>query len=96
MSQKAKNKDQRPKINSLVAINAGTRLVCDDGNIAIVPYYEEEIIGVVLEYHPEDDTVDILVEDYVYRVMRTPSPHIDIPPYFNLREIHNDGTSTKF
>lgn len=92
--------DQWPKINSIVLINPGTRLDCGNGRIAIVPAYDEEVVGVVLEHHPQvdsrDDWIDILVEDQVYHVLRTPSPHIDIPPYFNLREIHDDGTSTKF
>mgnify|MGYP001379460825 FL=1 len=81
-------------------INAGTRLDCGNGRIAIVPEYDQEIIGVVLEHHPQVDSrhdwIDILIEDQVYHVLRTPSPHIDIDPYFNLREIHADGTSTKF
>ena len=89
-----------PKINSIVAINAGTRLDCGSGRIAIVPTYDEEIIGIVLEHHPHVDSrhdyIDILVEDHVYHVLRTPSPHPNIEPYFNLREIHDDGTSTKF
>ena len=83
-----------------MAINPGTRLDCGDGRIAIVPQFEEEIIGIVLEHHPEvdhrHDMIDILVEDQVYHVLRTPSPHDDIPPYFNLREIKDDGTSEKF
>ena len=83
-----------------MAINPGTRLDCGDGRIAIVPQFEEEIIGIVLEHHPEvdyrHDMIDILVEDQVYHVLRTPSPHVDIPPYFNLREIKDDGTSEKF
>ena len=89
-----------PKINSIVLVNAGTRLDCHDGRIAIVPLYEEEIIAIVLEHHPQNDShndwIDILIEDQVYHVVRTPSPHPTIPPYFNLREIHEDGTSTQF
>ena len=100
MSQKSKNKDPWPKINSLVAVNAGTRLNCGHDQIAIVPHYEEEIIGVVIEHHRDldsrYDTIDILVEDRIYHVMRTPSPHIDIPDYWNLREINDDETTRKF
>ena len=92
--------DQWPKINSIVAVNPGTRLDTGEGRIAIVPSYDEEIIGIVIEHHPQVDSrydwIDILVEDHIYHVLRTPSPHIDIPPYFNLREIHDDGTSTKY
>ena len=87
-------------MGSIVLINPGTRLDCGNGRIAIVPQYDQEIVGVVVEHHPQvdsrDDWIDILVEDQIYHVLRTPSPHIDIPPYFNLREIHDDGTSTKF
>ncbi len=100
MSKKNTSKEDWPKINSIVAINAGTRIDCGRGRIAIVPSYDEEIFGIVVEHHPQVDSrhdwIDILVEDQVYHVLRTPSPHIDIPPYFNLREIHDDGTSTKF
>ena len=45
-----------PKINSIVAINAGTRLDCGHGRIAIVPSYDEEIIGIVIEHHPQVDS----------------------------------------
>ena len=101
MSQKNTSKNERwPKLNSIVAVNAGTRIDCGNGSVAIVPSYDEEIIGIVIEHHPQVDSrhdwIDILVEDQVYHVLRTPSPHIDIAPYFNLREIHDDGTSTKF
>ena len=101
MSQKNTQKNERwPKINSVVALNAGTRLDCGNGRIAIVPDYEEEIIGIVLEHHPQEDSradwIDVLVEDQVYHVIRTPSPHPSIEPYFNLREIHDNGTSTQF
>lgn len=83
-----------------MAINPGTRLDCRDGRIAIVPEYDQEIFGIVLEHHPQldsrDDWLDILVEDEVYHVLRTPSPHIEVEPYFNLREIKDDGTSKQF
>ena len=83
-----------------MAINPGTRLDCGNGRIAIVPQYEEEIIGIVLEHHPQvdsrDDWLDILVDNEIYHVLRTPSGHVDILPYFNLREIKDDGTSAKF
>ena len=100
MSKKNSQKEKWPKINSIVAVHAGTRIDCGGGSIAVVPSYDEEIIGVVLEHHPQVDSrhdwIDILIEDKVYHVLRTPSPHPDIPPYFNLREIHDDGTTTKF
>ena len=94
MSQKNTYESETwPEINSIVAVNAGTRLDCGSGRVAIVPSYDEEIIGIVIEHHPQVDSrhdwIDILVEDQVYHVLRTPSPHIDIPPYFNLREIHD-------
>ena len=92
--------DQWPKINSIVAINAGTRIDSGAGCVAIVPAYDEEIIGIVIEHHPQVDSrhdwIDILVEDRVYHVLHTPSPHPNVKPYFNLREIHDDGTSTQF
>ena len=101
MSKKnLKTKEKWPSINSIVLINAGTRLDCGNGKIAIVPEYDTEILGIVLDHHPEvdyrHDMIDVLIEDKVYHVIRTPSPHIDVPPYFNIREIHDDGTSTKF
>lgn len=100
MSQKSTPTENWPKINSIVAVNAGTRLNSGAGLISIVPSYDEEIIGIVIEHHPQvdsrNDWIDILVEDQVYHVLRTPSPHEDIPPYFNLREIHDDGTTTEF
>ena len=100
MSQKSTPPENWPKINSIVAVNAGTRLNSGAGLISIVPSYDEEIIGIVIEHHPQvdsrNDWIDILVEDQVYHVLRTPSPHEDIPPYFNLREIHDDGTTTEF
>ena len=89
-----------PKINSIVLINPGTRLDCGNGRIAIVPQYDEEIVGVVLEHHPQedmrDDWIDILVEDQVYQVLRTPSAWEHEDPYFNIREIQDDGTSKQF
>ena len=100
MSQKSTPTENWPKINSIVAVNAGTRLNSGAGLISIVPSYDDEIIGIVIEHHPQvdsrNDWIDILVEDQVYHVLRTPSPHEDIPPYFNLREIHDDGTTTEF
>ena len=100
LQKSSKQIENWPKINSIVAINAGTRLDCGEGRIAIVPEYNCEIIGVVLELHPQidsrDDWIDVLVEDRIYHVLRTPSPHADIDPYFNLREIHEDGTTTEF
>lgn len=81
-------------------INPGTRLDCGNGRIAIVPQYDEEIIGIVLEHHPQPDSrydsIDILIEDQVYHVLRTPSSHIEGEPYFNIREIQDDGTSKQF
>ena len=100
MSKTNIQKSQWPKINSIVAVNAGTRIDSGAGRIAIVPSYDEEIIGIVLEHHPQVDSrhdwIDILIEDKVYHVLRTPSPHPNVEPYFNLREIHDDGTTTKF
>ena len=99
MSQKSTPPENWPKINSIVAVNAGTRLNSGAGLISIVPSYDEEIIGIVIEHHPQvdsrNDWIDILIEDQVYHVLRTPSPHADIPPYFTLREIHDDGTTTE-
>ena len=89
-----------PKINSIVLVNAGTRLDCGNGQIAIVPDYDKEIVGVVIEHHPQenmrDDWIDILIEDRVYHVLRTPSAWDHEDPYFNLREIQDDGTSKQF
>ena len=100
MQKNIQNNDDWPRVNSIVALNAGTRLDTGPGLISIVPDYEQEIIGIVLEHYSHEDSkhdrIDILIEDHVYHVMRTPSPHIDIPDYWNLREIHDDGTTTKF
>ena len=43
MSEKNSKNEDWPEIGSLVRINPGTRLLTDDGNIAIVPYFEDEI-----------------------------------------------------
>jgi len=100
MSGKNTKNEQWPQIGSLVCVNPGTRLLTEDGNIAIVPVWDEEITGIVIELFPAceyiEDQLDVLVVDRLYRVIRTPSPHPNIDPYFNLREIHDDGTSTKF
>ena len=101
MSQKSSAKSEKwPKINSIVLINPGTRLNCGNGRIAIVPHYDEEIVGIVLEHHPQedmrDDWIDILVENHVYQVLRTPSAWDHEDPYFNLREVQDDGTSKQF
>lgn len=100
MLEKNTKNDEWPKVGSLVCVNAGTRLLTNDGNIAIVPELEEEIMGIVIELFPAceltDDQLDVFVEDRTYRVIRTPSPHPNISPYFNLREIHDDGSTKKF
>ena len=89
-----------PKINSIICINPGTRLLCDNGNIAIVPVWEEEIIGIVIDYQcandEEGDQLHVLVDNEIYRIVRTPSPYPDINPYFNVREIQDDGTTAEF
>ena len=100
MSEKnSKNKDW-PEIGSLVRINPGTRLLTDDGNIAIVPVWEEEIIGMVVDHHPAceltGDLLYVLVDSKVYRIVRTPSPDPNINPYFNIRGIHNDGNNRSY
>lgn len=97
MSEKNTQKESWPKINSIVALNAGTRIDCGAGSIAIVPSYDEEVIGIVVEHHPQADSrydwLDVLIEDRVYHILRTPSPHPNIEPYFNVREINEDGTT---
>ena len=100
MSEKNTINETWPLVGSLVCINAGTRLLTADGNIAIVPDIEDEIIGIVLANHPAceyvQDHIDVVIEDRIYQIVRTPSPHIDIDPYFNIRGINDDGTTTKF
>jgi len=100
MSEKNSKNEDWPEIGSLICINPGTRLLTDDGNIAIVPYYEDEIIGMVVEHHPEceliADQLDVLVEDKVYRIVRQPSPDPSIDPYFNIRGISDDGTNRSY
>ena len=100
MLEKNSKTDDWPEIGSLVRINPGTRLLTDDGNIAIVPYFEEEIIGMVVDHRPEceftGDQLDVLVEDKVYRVVRTPSPDPNINPYFNIRGINDDGVNRSY
>lgn len=90
-----------PKINSLVLINAGTRIACDEGStIAIVPSYDEEVVGVVLSHEPgfdwRFDAVEVMVEDTVYRILRTPANSNLSYPYFNLRQVNDDGTTEQF
>ena len=100
MSEKNIQKESWPKINSIVALNAGTRIDCGAGSIAVVPSYDEEVIGIVVEHHPQADSrydwLDVLIEDRIYHILRTPSPHPNIEPYFNVREINEDGTGTEF
>lgn len=100
MSEKNSKNEEWPEIGSLVRINPGTRLLTEDGNIAIVPYYEEEIIGMVVEVYPHcehiEDQLDVLVEDRIYRIVRTPSPNPNIDPYFNIRGINDDGTNRSY
>lgn len=101
MSEKNSKNKQWPEIGSLVRINAGTRIQTEDGNIAIVPHYDEyELIGMVIEHHPSceyiDDQLDVLLEDKVYRILRTPSPNPNIDPYFNIRGINDDGTNRSY
>ena len=100
MSEKNSKNEEWPEIGSLVRINPGTRLLTEDGNIAIVPYYEEEIIGMVVEIYPHcehiEDQLDVLVEDRIYRIVRTPSPNPNIDPYFNIRGINDDGINRSY
>ena len=100
MSKKNTKNEVWPEIGSLVRLNPGTRLLTEDGNIAVVPTYEEEVIGMVVEHHPSceyiDDQLDVLVENRIYRVIRTPSSYPDIDPYFNLRGINEDDTNRSY
>lgn len=101
MSEKSILNEHWPRINSLVLINAGTRISCDEGStIAIVPSYEEEVVGVVLSHDPgfdwRFDAVEVMVEDIVYRILRTPAHSNLSYPYFNLRQINDDGTTKQF
>ena len=100
MSEKNLKNEEWPEIGSLVRINPGTRLLTEDGNIAIVPCYEEEIIGMIIAHHPQcalvEDQLDVLVEDRVYRIVRTPSPNPNIDPYFNIRGINDDGINRSY
>ena len=101
MSERNIQTESWPKINSLVLINAGTRIACDEGStIAIVPSYDEEVVGVVLSHDPgfdwRFDAVEVMVEDTVYRIIRTPPPTNLAYPYFNLRQLNDDGTTKQF
>lgn len=98
MSEKNMQTEGWPKIDSLVLINAGTRISCDEGStIAIVPSYDEEVVGLVLAHDPgidwRFDAVEVMVEDTVYRILRTPPPSNLSYPYFNLRQLNDDGTT---
>lgn len=89
-----------PKINSIVAINPGTRIDTGNGLLSIVPgNLSVELYGVVIELHPheewQEDRIDILFGDKVYQIMRTPNVHPTGTPYFNLREIKNDNTASE-
>jgi len=87
-----------PKINSLILINAKTRISYDEGSsISIVPSYENEIAGIVLSHDPgfdwRFDAIEVMIQDRVYRIIRTPAhPDWDYP-YFNVRQINDDGTT---
>ena len=100
MSKKISKNEEWPKIGELVRVNPGTRLLTEDGNIAVVPAYEDEVIGMVVEHHPSceyiDDQIDVLIDDRVYCVVRTPSSNPGIDPYFNLRGINDDGTNRSY
>ena len=101
MSPKSTKKNERwPQINAMVSLNPGTRLDCGDQSIAIVPQYEDEVIGIVISHHPafdwRYDSLEVLVEDQVYRVLRTPGSTLSEAPYFNLRQYNEDGTTEQF
>lgn len=88
-----------PKINSLILINAKTRISYDEGSsISIVPSYENEITGIVLSHDPGSDwrfdAIEVMIQNRVYRIIRTPPAHPDWDyPYFNVRQINDDGTT---
>lgn len=101
MSPKSsKNNEQWPRINAMVALNPGTRLDCGENKVAIVPQYEEEVIGIVISHSPafdwRFDSLEVMVEDQIYRVLRTPGSTLSEPPYFNLRQYNDDGTTEQF
>lgn len=101
MSERNIQTDDWPKINSLVLINAGTRISYDEGStIAIVPSYEDEVIGIVLKHDPGFDwmfdAIEVLIEDSVYRIIRTPGNSNLTYPYFNVRQLNDNGTTKQF
>ena len=100
MSVRIIQDEQWPKINSLVLINAGTRISYDEGSTISIVDYDEEAIGVVLSHDPgidwRFDAIEVLVLDEIYRIHRTPPPANLIFPYFNVRQVNDDGTTKQF
>ena len=94
MSLKSTKTDSWPKINSIIALNAGTRLECDEGVIAIVPSLDQEVYAIVVNHHPaydwRHDTIEVMIGSKIYFVLRTPPPVSEHYPYFNVREV-SDG-----
>ena len=102
MSERNIQTEDWPKINSLILINAGTRISCDvlDRSIVIVPSYDDEVVGVVLSHDPgfdwRFDAIEVMVEDSVFRIIRTPGHSNLSYPYFNVRQLNDDGTTKQF
>ena len=60
----------------------------------------DEICGIVIKHNPPHkwypESIDVLIEDRIYTIHACDPPMVDEDPFFNLRVIPNDGTTTKF
>jgi len=99
MSEKNTKTEDWPKINSLIAINASTRIASYDREVAIV-CPDNEVLGLVIDYEVgfdwHFDAIIVMIENYMYRILRTPPPTDLSYPYFNVRQLNDDGTTKQF
>ena len=84
-----------PPINSIIAINPGTKMTLEtsEGTIETPLCVScSEIYGVVIKHKPgykwQLDSMEVLIEDRIYTVHRCDPPMVDVDPYFNVREIN--------
>lgn len=80
-----------PSVNSIILLSPGTRLDCGPEKIAIIPNGTDPIYGVVVDHIVGDnwrqDRVEVLVDNEIHQIMRTPSSMPTMEPYFNVMEI---------
>jgi hypothetical protein len=100
MSERNIQIEDWPEINSLILINSGTRISYDEDSTISIVDYEDEVVGVVLSHDPgidwRFDAIEVLVSDHIYRILKV-APHSTLmDPYFNVRQIDDDGTTKQF